>query len=123
MSESKENIRARARALAKAERDLLSELVALRKQHDLTQSAVAQRMGVSQAAVSQVERYDANPTLSTIRRYALAVGARIEHRVIDDQDGYVESRVGNVIPFPAHTVRRHERVEWARVPNQAVRRG
>ncbi len=123
MSESREIIRSRARSLALAQRGLLSELVALRQQHQLTQAMVAERMGVSQAAVSQFERYDANPTLSTIRRYALAVGARLEHRVIDDQDGYVESRVGNVIPFPAPRVRRLAGVDWAGVRAQVAQHG
>ncbi len=50
--------------------------MALRKKHHLTQADVAERMGVSQPTVAEFERYDANPTLSAIRRYALAVGAR-----------------------------------------------
>ncbi|GAA0422523.1 helix-turn-helix domain-containing protein [Leifsonia naganoensis] len=63
---------------------LMEDLVAMRKRHALTQGTVAERMGVSQPTVAAFERYDANPTLSTLRRYALAVGATIEHRVIDE---------------------------------------
>jgi len=63
--------------------DLLTNLVALRKKHGLTQAEVAERMGVSQPTVAAFERYDANPKLSTIRRYALAVGAGITHDVAD----------------------------------------
>lgn len=62
---------------------LLSELIATRKKHGLSQEKVAERMGVSQPSVAAFERYDANPGLSTIRRYALAVQASIEHRVVD----------------------------------------
>jgi transcriptional regulator with XRE-family HTH domain len=47
-------------------------------------------MGVSQPTVAGFERYDANPTLSTLRRYALAIGARLETRVIDDIVRYRE---------------------------------
>ncbi len=57
--------------------------MAMRKNRGLTQEQVAERMGVSQPAVAAFERYDANPTLATIRRYALAVHASIEHIVAD----------------------------------------
>jgi transcriptional regulator with XRE-family HTH domain len=65
---------------------LLRGLVAMRKNAHLTQADVAERMGVSQPVVSDFERYDANPTLSTIRRYALAVGARTHTQVTADKD-------------------------------------
>ena len=35
-------------------------------------------------AVAAFESHESNPTLSTVRRYALAVGARISHEVDDD---------------------------------------
>lgn len=63
---------------------LMEALKDLKKQHNLTQLQVAERMGRTQSFVSQLERYDANPTLSTIRQYALAVGARLNIEVIDD---------------------------------------
>lgn len=62
-----------------------TELVALRREAGLTQGDVAERMGVSQQAVSKFERYDSDPKLSTVRRYANAVGALVEHRVERDQ--------------------------------------
>ncbi|TFD41768.1 XRE family transcriptional regulator [Cryobacterium sp. TMT2-10] len=62
---------------------LLTELIAQRKKHSLTQAEVAERMGVSQPTVAAFEHYDSNPTLASIRRYALAVGAKIEHTVTD----------------------------------------
>ena len=63
---------------------LREALVGRRKAQRLTQAEVGERMGVSQPAVANFERYDANPTLSSVRRYALAVGARIETNVSDD---------------------------------------
>lgn len=69
--------------LVESHEELLENLVAMRKKHNLTQETVAERMGVSQPTVAAFERYDANPTLSTIRRYALAVGAMIESNVVD----------------------------------------
>lgn len=84
--ESDEVIDARADALAEAFEDLKHDLVQLREDHGLDQQAVADLLGMSQSAVSQFERHDANPTLRTLRRYALAVGARLEIRVVDDWD-------------------------------------
>lgn len=74
----------RADSLTEDHERLLAALIALRKKHGITQAIVAERMGVSQPTVAGLERYDANPTLSTIRRYALAVGARLLTTVIDD---------------------------------------
>ncbi|MFE6966972.1 helix-turn-helix domain-containing protein [Agromyces sp. NPDC057679] len=58
-----------------------SALVRARVASGLTVEQVAERMGVSVDTVRQFERYDADPNLSTIRRYALAVGARVSHTV------------------------------------------
>lgn len=65
---------------------LLDTLRDLRKLKKLTQAEVAERMGVSQPTVSEFEHYDANPTLSTIMRYALAVGANLNLRAYDSED-------------------------------------
>jgi len=74
----------RADSLIEDHAALRARLVALRKEHGLSQAVVAERMGVSQPTVAGFERYDANPTLATLRRYALAVGARTRTTVIDD---------------------------------------
>jgi len=71
---------AQAEALADDHAEMMASLVALRRE-GLTQTEVAERMGVTQPTVAGLERYDANPTLSTVRRYALAVGAMIKTRV------------------------------------------
>lgn len=77
-------LRQRAVLLADDQLDLMARLIELRKEHSLSQQEIADRMGVSQPAISELERYDANPTFSTLRRYAHAIGARISSRVIDD---------------------------------------
>jgi transcriptional regulator with XRE-family HTH domain len=53
---------------------------------------VGERMGVSQPRASQFERYDSNPTLDAVRRYAAAVGARLDTRVIDDHASDLPAR-------------------------------
>lgn len=75
----------RAEMLADNDRELLRALVEVRRARHLSQRAVGEIMGVSQASVSQFEDHDSNPTLATIRRYAHAVGALIAHKVEADK--------------------------------------
>jgi transcriptional regulator with XRE-family HTH domain len=56
---------------------ILDRLVGLRRVRRLSQSAVAARMGVRQPTVSGFETEDSDPRLSTLQRYARAVGARL----------------------------------------------
>lgn len=59
------------------------QLVRVRLRHGLTVEAVAERMGITpDAVVAQMERPDSDPHLSTVRRYAMAVGALVAHDVI-----------------------------------------
>lgn len=74
----------RADLLVDARDRLLEDLVSLRKEHKLSQQTVAERMGVSQPTVAAFERYDANPTVSSIIRYAMAVDAILDIKVVDD---------------------------------------
>ncbi|SEE18864.1 Helix-turn-helix [Arthrobacter alpinus] len=83
MNEDFSMLEARAAALVASHEQLMRDLIEMRHLHDLTQEVIADRMGVSQPTVAAFERYDSNPTLSTIRRYALAVHARIENKVED----------------------------------------
>lgn len=73
--------------LADADDHLLEELVILRKCKKLTQSDVAKAMQRSKTAVSNFERLGSDPHLSTVRRYAAAIGALIIHKV-DDYDNW-----------------------------------
>jgi DNA-binding XRE family transcriptional regulator len=61
---------------------LVTDLVAARVAAGMTQQQVAQLMWTRRSAVCRLEsgRY-ARPTLDTIQKYALAVGARVEIRV------------------------------------------
>jgi len=76
-------------ALELAENDayLIRNLVELRIQLGLNQQDVADRLGISQSTVSTFEGHDNDPKLSTIRRYAHAIGAIISHSVEDYRDG------------------------------------
>ena len=83
-SVSDESLERRADLLVDARDRLLEGLVRLRKEHKLSQQTVAERMGVSQPTVATFERYDANPTVSSIIRYAMAVNALLDIKVVDD---------------------------------------
>jgi DNA-binding XRE family transcriptional regulator len=69
---------------ARERRRLLRELAAARREAGLTQTAVAARMGTSEAAVSRLESGEVDPKVSTVERYAAALGKRVEWRVVGD---------------------------------------
>lgn len=75
-----------AEALAAADIGMLAALVRIRREKGLTQEDVAQALGRDKSTVSRFERLDSDPRLSTVRRYACAIGALIEHRVSDSDD-------------------------------------
>src|SRR5262249_28266435 len=61
---------------------LVADLVAARTAAGMTQEEVAARMWTTKSAVSRLESgFRTRPTLRTIQKYALAVGARVEIRV------------------------------------------
>ncbi len=47
----------------------------------LSQQELAERLGVTQQAVSRVEQWSSNPTVDLMRRWLEACGARLELRV------------------------------------------
>jgi ribosome-binding protein aMBF1 (putative translation factor) len=59
-------------------RELLRELAARREQLGLSQTVVAARMGTSQSAVARLEAADSDTKLSTLERFAAALGEKIE---------------------------------------------
>jgi DNA-binding XRE family transcriptional regulator len=52
-----------------------------REEAGLTQSELAERLGCTQQAIAQAERYESNPTLTFMRRWAEALGAELVVRV------------------------------------------
>lgn len=73
-----------------------------RKQSGLSQKQVAAAMGTTQSAVSDFERGETDPQLSTIQRYARATGARV--RVLVDQPGSNVTRVASSYVSVSKTV-------------------
>ena len=62
-------------------RQLIRELATRREKLGLSQTAVAARMGTSQSAVARLEAGEIDAKLSTVERFAAALGERIEWRI------------------------------------------
>jgi transcriptional regulator with XRE-family HTH domain len=64
---------------------LLDELLRARRRAGLTQAQVAERMGTQTPAVARLEAGGGSrrhsPSVATLRKYALAVGCRLEIRL------------------------------------------
>jgi DNA-binding XRE family transcriptional regulator len=64
---------------------LAREMLAARSQSGLTQESVAELMGTTKSAVSRLEAGGKHaPSLTTLKKYAHAVGCRLEIRLIPD---------------------------------------
>ena len=72
-----------AAELVRGHENLLAQLIAMRQAKGITQGTVAARMGVTQPTIAALEAHDSNPTMATVRRYALAVRASVTHTVED----------------------------------------
>ena len=62
-------------------RRLLRELAARREKLGLSQTLIAARMGTSQSAVARLEAGEIDAKLSTVERFAAALGQKVEWRV------------------------------------------
>jgi predicted transcriptional regulator len=67
--------------MAARRRDLSATLVARRLDLGLSQTEVAARMGTSQSAVARLESGEADVRLSTLERYAAALGQQLDWRL------------------------------------------
>jgi DNA-binding XRE family transcriptional regulator len=61
-------------------RELLRSLAEKRRRLGLSQTVVAARMGTSQSALARLEKGETDPRITTVQRYALAVGEELVHR-------------------------------------------
>jgi DNA-binding XRE family transcriptional regulator len=52
-----------------------------REEAGCTQAVLADRLGVSQQAVAQAERWESNPTVAFLRSWAEALGSELELRL------------------------------------------
>jgi transcriptional regulator with XRE-family HTH domain len=84
-------------------RRLLRSLAKRRRELGLSQTAVAARMRTSQSALARLEGGEADPRISTVERYALAMGEELEHRKVATHSA---SRKTRASPHPAKSSRK-----------------
>ena len=53
-----------------------------REQAELTQEEVAQKMGTKKSAISRIENHADNITISTLRKYAKALGKKVHFEIV-----------------------------------------
>jgi transcriptional regulator with XRE-family HTH domain len=65
------------RRMSDERRRLVADLTEQRRSAGLSQTEVAARMGTSQSAVARLESGDADVRVSTLERYAAAIGSQL----------------------------------------------
>ena len=67
---------------AERRRELLRRLAREREARSLSQTALAAAMNTSQSAVARLENSATDTKLSTVERFAAALGYRVEYRLV-----------------------------------------
>jgi len=79
-------VRAEAARLDREEFAILDEILAARKEAGLSQAQIAKRMGTQAPAIARLESALAtgkhSPSLNTLRKYAAALGKRVELHLV-----------------------------------------
>jgi transcriptional regulator with XRE-family HTH domain len=86
MSEDRASVFPGFRELSAKRQALSDELAERRRTLGLSQTQVAARMGTSQSAVARIENGASDVLLSTVDRYASALGRRLEWTLSDGSD-------------------------------------
>ena len=71
--------------------DVLRALAHERRARGVSRTAVAARMATSERAVARLETGAIDPHLSTVARFADAIGKRVEWRLVDREDDLGEA--------------------------------
>lgn len=74
------------RRMSAERRRLVADLTEQRRSAGLSQTEVAARMGTSQSAVARLETGDADVRVSTLERYAAAIGSQVAWQARPGQD-------------------------------------
>ncbi len=67
-------------------RELIDELVRARQESELSQTEIAARMGTSQSAVARLESGGLDARLSTLERYAAALGRTVDWQIRSSEE-------------------------------------
>mgnify|MGYP001401781169 CR=1 FL=1 len=63
---------------------IAAQLIKARTEANLTQAQVARLMGTTQSVVARLESGNPTPSLRTLKRYASAVGSKVEIRLVKE---------------------------------------
>jgi DNA-binding Xre family transcriptional regulator len=96
------------RRMSAERRRLVADLTAQRRSAGLSQTEVAARMGTSQSAVARLETGGADVRVSTLERYAAAIGSQLAWQA-RAQPGVAEDPMGTGPAPPGLTVPGHAR--------------
>lgn len=81
MDDERDTVFPGLREAAARRRRVIGELVEVRREAGLSQTVVAARMGTSQSVVARLESGSVDVRLSTLERYAAAVGRGVDLQV------------------------------------------
>jgi predicted transcriptional regulator len=73
----------RAYDVLKPEFAMARQLIAARHRAGLSQAEVARKMGTTQSTVARLESGQRLPTMSTLQRYASAIGHKVQVHLIE----------------------------------------
>lgn len=90
----------------KEEFELLDEILKARAEAGLTQVELATRIGTTQSAVARLESSMGkhSPSIGTLRRYASALGYRLQVRLVKKQNPIVRKQVTHTVPDNANVL-------------------
>jgi len=74
-------------AQARRNRELLAALRKQRKRAKVSQKVLAEAMGTSQSAVSELEKTASDAKVSTVEKYAGALGFAVQYHLVPINDG------------------------------------
>jgi len=91
----------------KEEFEILDEIFKARADAGLTQAELAARIGTTQSAVARLETAMGkhSPSIGTLKRYASALGYRLQVRLVKEEDVIALKQMTHAVPVGADTLR------------------
>ncbi len=90
----------------KEEFEILDEIFKARADAGLTQAELAARIGTTQSAVARLETAMGkhSPSIGTLKRYASALGYRLQVRLVKEEDVIARKQMTYAVPVGADTL-------------------
>jgi transcriptional regulator with XRE-family HTH domain len=90
----------------KEEFEILDEILKARAEAGLTQAELAARIGTTQSVVARLETAMGkhSPSIGTLKRYASALGYRLQVRLVKEEDVIALKQMAHAVPVSADTL-------------------